>query len=255
MSGYQKRRVCVTPTDIPTIEELYRSEVRKLPRLTAEDEQELVRRARAGDAEARSDLITSCLNYVGFMAARYKCYVNHDDYLDLVGIGNLAVVEHLDRSLLRDNPCAYLRGVVKYTVLHYCYTHASLISRPQQSAPVYTVSLDTARSDEQPLSQRIAFQESPPVRKHPEYAFLYQALEQLSPQYREVVSCHFGLYDRAPESLYTMSRRMSANVKGTIAYLMMYRALSRMRTILLKGGTIDPESNWTKDEASTLTRG
>ena len=115
----------MTPADIPTIEELYRSEVRQLPRLTAEDEQELVRRARAGDADARSDLITSCLNYVGFMAARYKYYVNHDDYLDLVGIGNLAVVEHLDRSLLRDNPCAYLRGVVKYH-------SASLLPHPRE---------------------------------------------------------------------------------------------------------------------------
>ena len=111
-----------------------------------------------------------------------------------------------------------------------------------QSAPVYTVSLDTARSDEQPLLQRLAVQESPPEVKQPEYTFLYQALEQLPPQYREVLSCHFGLYDRAPESLYTLSRRMSANVKGTIAYLMMYRALQRMRTILMKGGTTYPES-------------
>jgi len=241
MSGDLDRKVFVAPSDTLTSEELYRSEVRKLPTLTVEDEQELVRRARAGDAEARSDLITSCLNYVGFMAARYKHYVNHDDYLDLVGIGNLAVVEHLDRSLLRDNPCAYLRGVVKYTVLHYCFTHASLISRPQQTAPVYTVSLDTARNDLQPLSQRLAAQEYSPVGKQPEYTFLYQALEQLPPQYREVVSCHFGLYGRQAESLYTLSRRMSTNVKGTIAYLMMYRALSRMRIILMKGGTTDPE--------------
>ncbi len=233
----------MTPADVPTIEELYRSEVRQLPRLSVEEEQELVRRTRAGDADARDDLITSCLNYVGFMAARYKYFVLHDDYLDLVGIGNLAVVEHLDRSLLRDNPCAYLRGVVKFTILHYCFSHASLITRPQQTAPVYTVSLDTARSDEQPLSQRLAHQESPLDVKQPEYTFLYQALEQLPPQYREVVSCHFGLYDRQAESLYTLSRRMSANVKGTIAYLMMYRALSRMRTILMKGGTIDPEGN------------
>src|SRR6266480_301721 len=160
MSGDLERRVFVTPADTLTSEELYRSEVRHLPKVTVEKERELIRRARAGDAEARSELITSCLNYVGFMAARYTCYVNHDEYLDLVGIGNLAVVEHLDRSLLRDNPCAYLRGVVKYTVLHYCLAHASLISRPQECTPVYTVSLDTPRNDEQPLSQRVAIQES-----------------------------------------------------------------------------------------------
>jgi hypothetical protein len=130
---------------------------------------------------------------------------------------------------------------VKYTILHYCFTHASLISRPHQSDPVYTVSLDTARDDEQPLSQRLAEQKCSPDVKHPDYNFLYQALEQLPPQYREVLSCHFGLYGRPTESLYTLSKRMSANVKGTIAYLMMYRALSRMRTMLMKGGTLSPE--------------
>ncbi len=229
------------PVDILTSEELYRSEVRQLPRLSIEEERELVRQARAGDAKAREALMTSCLNYVGFMAARYKCYVNHDDYLDLVGIGNLAVVEHLDRSLLKDNPCAYLRGIVKYTMLHYCFSHASLITRPQQAAPVYTVSLDTPQNDLQPLSQRIAAKEYSPVKKQSDYSFLYQALEQLPTNFREVLSCHFGLYGRQPESLYTLSRRMSANVKGTIAYLTKNRALSRMRTILMKGGTPCPE--------------
>jgi DNA-directed RNA polymerase specialized sigma24 family protein len=228
-------------SDILTSEELYRSEVRHLPTLTGEEEQELVRRARGGDAEAREALMKSCLNYVGFMAALYKCYVHHDDYLDLVGIGNLAVVEHLDRSLLRDNPCAYLRGVVKYTVLHYCFAHASLITRPQEAAPVYTVSLDAARDDEQPLSERLAYKEPSVDETQLDYTFLYQALKQLPENYRNVLSCHFGLYGRPAESLYTLSRRMSLNVKGTIAYLMMYRALKRLRIMLLKGGITRPE--------------
>ncbi len=226
----------MTTEDLFTSEELYRNEVRGLPRLTMAEEQEVVRRAREGDGEARTSLITSCLNYVGFIAAKYKYVVSHDDYLDLVGIGNLAVVEHLDRSLLRDNPYAYLRGVVKYTVLHYCFTHASLIARPQHIAAVSTVSLDTARDDEQPLLQRLAAQNSSPEEAQPDYAWLYQALEQLPTRDREVLSCHFGLYGRPRESLYELSRSMSANVKGSIAYLIKDRALQRLRTHLLKGG-------------------
>ncbi len=224
-----------------TSAQLYRSEVRQLPRLSVDEEQELVRRARAGDKDARESLIHSCLNYVGFMAARYTCYVPHDDYLDLIGIGNLAVVEHLDRSLLRDNPCAYLRGVVKYTMLHYCFRYASLIARPQQADLVYTISLDAATEDRKPLSHRLTYSESSSDETQYDYTVLYQAVEQLPSQYREVLSCHFGLYGIRPESLYTLSRRMSANVKGTIAYLMMYRALQRLRIILLKGGITRPE--------------
>jgi DNA-directed RNA polymerase sigma subunit (sigma70/sigma32) len=228
--------------DILTTEELYRSEVRRLPRLSVEEEQEIVRRAREGDENARTALVKSCLNYVGFIAACYRRFVRHDEYLDLVGVGNVAVVEHLDRALLMNNPSGYLRSIVKYTVLHYCLTHASLITRPDRSAPIYTVSLDAPRDDGQPLAQRLAAQEGSSEEERPDYAFLYQALEQLPKHYREVLSRHYGLYGRTPESLYELSRRMSANVKGSIAYLTKYRALRRLRTQLTKGGTDHPEA-------------
>ncbi len=186
--------------DVPTTKELYQREVRSLPRFTLAEEQELVRRARRGDADARTALIQSCLNYVGFMAAWHVRYVFHDEYLDLVGIGNVAVVEHVDEALTRENPCAYLRGCAKFAIIYYCFNRASLIPTP------------------------------------------WQAKQSISVAYQDVLIKHYGLYDRPPESLYALSRRTNANVKGSVAYLTEYRALRRLRKHLTKGGTNHPEA-------------
>src|SRR5260370_35246138 len=110
MSGQQERSDNVETQDVPTTKELYRREVRSLPRLTRAEEQELVRRARRGDADARTALIQSCLNYAGFMAAWHARYVLHDEYLDLVVIGNVAVVENVDEELTREKPSANFGG-------------------------------------------------------------------------------------------------------------------------------------------------
>ena len=233
--------------DVPTTVELYRREVRSLPRLTRAEEQELVRRARKGDADARTALIKSCLNYVGFMAAWHARYVYHDEYLDLVGIGNVAVVEHVDEALTRENPCAYLRGCAKYAIIYYCYNRSSLIPTPWQAKQRISVaSLDA------PIYSNTVQQEPVVVRESPDYTFLYQALERLPKHYQDVLIRHFGLYDRPVESLYKMSRRMSTSVKGSIAYLLEYRALRRLRQLLTQQEerTIFQR---TSDEASTLS--
>ncbi len=62
----------MSPEDLFTGEEQYRSLTRNLPRFSREEEADIVQRARSGDPDAREKLITSCLNYVGFIANRYK---------------------------------------------------------------------------------------------------------------------------------------------------------------------------------------
>jgi len=233
MSGHQKRRSYLAIRDIPTNEEIYRNEVRCLPRLTLDEEQEIVNRAREGDKEAREQVITSCLTYVEFIAKRYERYLHHDDYLDLVGIGSLAVVENLERALLNDNPGGWLRSRGKYAIIHYCFTRANLIVRPDHKAqPVYTTSLD------QPGYSNTLNDTKAPVMvaDRPDYTYLYQALEQLPRHYQTVLISHYGLFDSQPESLYSLSRRMKENVKGSAAYLTEYRALRRLRQQLRKGG-------------------
>jgi DNA-directed RNA polymerase specialized sigma24 family protein len=212
--------------ELLTGEEQYRSITKRLPRFTREQEAELVLRARTGDPVAREELITSCLNYVGFIANWYARYVYHDEYLDLVGIGNLVIVENLEKALAKDNPCGYLRKMVKAVVLNYCITHASLVTRPTYSKPTYTNSLDT------PVYANTLTQEPVVVAESPDYSWLYQALERLPKAYREVLTRHYGLYNSPVESLYEMSRKMSRSVKGSVAYLTEYRALRLLRQIL-----------------------
>ena len=78
--------------------EQYRSEVLRLPRFTDSEERDLERRARLGDEQARQQLLESSLQYVARVAWRYLCYVRQDDYLDLVSVGNLAVVEGIAKD-------------------------------------------------------------------------------------------------------------------------------------------------------------
>ena len=122
--------------------EQYRSEVLRLPRLTRSEESELVNRARNGDTQAKEALIQSCLGYVACVAYRYVCYLQHDDYLDLVSVGNLAIVECFEKALTIDNPVAYLLGVAKLAVKAYCCKHSGLITHQRGQPFVWVDSLD-----------------------------------------------------------------------------------------------------------------
>jgi hypothetical protein len=112
--------------------EQYRSEVLRLPRLTDSEERDLEQRARLGDEKARQLLIESSLQYVARIAWRYLCYVRQDDYLDLVSVGNLAVVEGIAKALTTTKPCAYLRAVAWYAIRRYSLAHSSLVSKQRR---------------------------------------------------------------------------------------------------------------------------
>jgi len=215
--------------DILTSEELYQSEVRCLHRLTKEEEREIVKRAREGDEEARTILMKSCLNYVGSIAAWHARYVRHDEYLDLVGIGNVAVVERFNEALKQENPGGYLRGCAKYAIIYYCFNRSSLIPTPWFARRRFSItSLDN------PVYSNTLKKESVTSLGDPDYSWLYQAVEQLPQHFQDVLIKHYGLYNRPVESLYEMSRRMSKSAKGSMAYLIEYRALKLLRKQLAK---------------------
>ena len=157
--------------EVLTSKEHYRSLTRSLPRLSREEEAEIVRRAKEEDAEAREQVITNCLTYIEFIAKRYEKYLHHDDYLDLVSIGSLAVVENFSRALVKDNPSGWLRSRGKYAIIHYCFTRANLIVRPDHSAEaVHTTSLD-----EKPYTYDTLADKAPVVvRECPDYTYLYE---------------------------------------------------------------------------------
>ncbi len=121
--------------NILTSLEQYRSEVLRLPRLTASEERDLEQRVRHGDEQARQQLIESSLQYVASVAWRYVCYVRQDDYLDLVSVGNMAVVEGIAKALTATRPGAYLRGIARHAIRRYCLARSSLIAKQRRLPP------------------------------------------------------------------------------------------------------------------------
>jgi RNA polymerase nonessential primary-like sigma factor len=107
----------------------YRSEVSSLPRLTASEERDLEQRARQGDEQARKQLIESSLQYVTRIAWRYVCYVRQDDYPDLVSVGNMAIVEGIEKAMTAAKPGAYLRWLARSAIRRYCFARSPLVTR------------------------------------------------------------------------------------------------------------------------------
>jgi len=202
-----------------------------------EKEWEIIRRARDGDNEARTALIKSCLNYVGCIAAWHAKYAHHDEYLDLVGIGNTEVVERFDEALTKENPGGFLRACAKYAIIYHCFNLSSLIPTPWVARKRISVtSLDN------PCYSDTVSQEHVVAEEQPDYSSLYEAVKQLPKHFQDVLIKHYGLYNSPVESLYQMSRRMSKSVKGSKAYLIEYRALKLLRKFLTEGEKDHPET-------------
>jgi len=198
-----------------TANTLYTAEVARLPKLTILEEQNLVAHAHMGDAEARQQIIVSCLHYaLGKARVIYNLrQLTHDDLLDLAQVGNLAMLEDFERALQRNNPLSYLRGIARRAITLYCAYRSSLISKPasltqeqrEKRGLVTVESLDTPLSIDGTLI-RLDFVEAPvsdpatllEQEEHPEERrernmVLYQALEMLSPRERQVLTLRFGL--------------------------------------------------------------
>lgn len=78
---------------------VYRREVAALPRVSAEMEVELVRRARAGDRRAASQLVSSCLGLVVAIGLEYRRWgVPLEDIVQQGNVGLLKATEKFDET-------------------------------------------------------------------------------------------------------------------------------------------------------------
>lgn len=216
--------------------EQYLLELAGLPVLSRDEEANLVRRARQGDKQAREALLHGCLRYVASITSRYSCYLEHEEYLDLVSIGNLAIVERLDKALSVENPVAYLYGVAKLAIRSYCYTHSQLITQVRGRPMVWTDSLDAPLCDRKGcLADTLVAQEQLPQQERSDFDRLYKAIIALTPKQRYVIQRFYGLDGDAPESMASISRRLSPiNPKVTIARNRYNNAIMSLRRKLLK---------------------
>jgi DNA-directed RNA polymerase specialized sigma24 family protein len=131
------------------------------------------------------------------------------EFEELVGTGNLTLVEKLDVALGKQNAYSYLKGIVKRTLYYYCLRHSKVWEFD-----------DTIFSPE-PMEEQVR-----------DYTFLYEAVDRLPENQRQVVMMHYGLKDTPKESLYELSLKASKSSKGSMLYLRLKRATDKLRGLL-----------------------
>lgn len=195
----------------PTADTLYPMEVAQLPKLSRQEEEELVALARAGDQQARQAFVESGLAYALSLARRFhnRRSLQHDDPLDLAQEASLKMIEGLDEALATSRPAAYLRGIAERAISRYCTYHAGLIQMPQYSLAELAKyqhpatsggveSLDTLIYGKHIHVDLLSAPEPQPEsdeRRHRvRYAILYQALKRLSRKQRSTIIQLYGLY-------------------------------------------------------------
>jgi RNA polymerase sigma factor (sigma-70 family) len=226
----------------PTSYALFRHDVLNQPKVNMWSQAEkdaLFEKARRGDTEARELLIRSCLSFIFYRGWRYKDDIHHDDPMDLVSIGNVAMVEALDKALDADNPIKYLISQGAYAIAHYVFHDSPMIKRDKHRnvvTPVASLDAELGQTEltyndvlgvtnEADLFSDVEEEEA----EDEPYAELYQALDRLTKKQRYVVTKHFGL-DDAPIPLADIGRMMS--IRPESAWKTWKMAQRRLRKLL-----------------------
>ncbi len=202
--------------ELLTVEQQYHHDIADIPRMTMEEEERLIVRARSGDTDAKEHIILSCLGYVQAVARKYTvmCAANGRhlvEYLDLIQVGNLTLVKCSDKALDHPSPFGYLKRAASGEIVKYCMKHGTSITCPSERGGKILPMKDVS-SLEQPLTpetQELTLAdtlEAPPVvaQEEKDYTMLYSTLETLTPKQRDVIVRHYGL-GCASEDLFTIS--------------------------------------------------
>lgn len=226
-----------------SITALYIIELHQIHPLSDDECIALEERARQGDQQARNMLIEDATRYVAKVASSYAAtYLQSSDYLELVGVGNLALVEHLDQALEQGkNPSAFLRRLARREMWNYCMYHSRLIRLPEhtrylEAAPRRITSLEWEVADastNDPLTEivnRLEPDEQPAFNAL--LGPLHEALETLTDKQREVIDRHYGLDGYGPETIGEINRRLTDNPNNNLASKRHAYALQRLREIL-----------------------
>ncbi|HEU5382997.1 MAG TPA: hypothetical protein VFV38_46920 [Ktedonobacteraceae bacterium] len=239
-------------------QEQFFAEINALPFYTEEDQLHLASLACQGDKQARQKLVESLmrnvLKYAYGLAARFP----HLTLLEIVQIGNMILVEFVDRSLWANNPRAYLLKTVKHGMYHQCVRSASPISTPRNETPHTFLSLDqpVEWDSETALVDLLAVPVAAPSSEEKEL-LLSGALAQLSMDRRELLARWFGIAGYpVPESLYDLAHELLPDLPVERAYNNLQTrvngALLALQTILASAYLTEekqvPEAYYTASE-------
>ena len=237
--------------ELLTSRELYEYELSLVPQLSKAEQRIAVEAARCGDEDAKEALIGDLLHFVAFRAGRLvRAYMHEQEYLDVVQVGNLAVVNAFDKTLATtQDPVTYLAAVARQKMVAYCVYYSKLIRLPDQKdryhGPIYTPSLEEMLAFRNAEDDSAAWLEAPdnPLEEviaslEPEeetgfnvaYGPLAEALGTLTQKERESIENLYGLGAYGEETVGEMSKRIGINHSTLSATRS--RALSKLRAYL-----------------------
>jgi RNA polymerase sigma factor (sigma-70 family) len=165
--------------------------------------------------------------------------LEYNDLLELIAVGNLAVVEKFDQALMkvRERVTAYLCGVARWTIRNYCLFHSRLIHIPNhevsllESAPrIESLDVLFECGDDCDGMQIQAAEQEAPAPNERMNQMLYKALDELTAKEREVVERRYGLHG-APASLADVGRQLL--IAPSIVYGRHALAIKHLRKVLL----------------------
>ena len=222
---------------ILTNQQQYRRDLARYPRLSAEEQRLLEERAREGDAQARERIVFECMHFVQRVASLYtRTYMRSDDYLDLIQVGNLSLLEHVDKTFDTGKNTAYLCAIARREMRYELAYRSSIIMFPMNAAvpreqPKFLSIEELREADDETwrrVDEMISQMERPEVTSTL-YGPLQEALATLTPGTREVVVRHHGI-DGITETIIDISRDLQINANA--AYARYYKALQRLRARL-----------------------
>jgi DNA-directed RNA polymerase specialized sigma24 family protein len=184
-----------------TSEQQYRKEIAPFRSLSPEQIQALLDAIKAGDEQARSCFLMSLTGYVERWAYRFSRVYDWEssriEYQELISVGNMAIVEQLDKALCKDDTWGYLAATAKFRMLKFCHRYASPIRTPNGQQPYRVESLDepigydTDTTYAQCLAEPVA-----PIwysSLHIADEEISQAIERLGDKQRHVIQHLFAL--------------------------------------------------------------
>jgi RNA polymerase primary sigma factor len=192
----------------------YLREIGRIPLIQREEEQQVARRAAAGDVAARNALITANLRFVVLVA---KSYVNRGLPLeDLINEGNIGLINAIDH-FDPERGCHFITYAIWWIrqAMIKAIHAAERVSIQGSDESTEPVSLDAPAFDEEgatPLTDMIPDRGNP----GPEDAFLDESLkneiegllERLPPRELSILRERFGLDGRKPASLEEIGKRL-----------------------------------------------
>lgn len=186
------------------ITEQYFRDIAQYPsNLTREQESALIESARKGHTAARELIVLSCIAYVIKVASRYfqTLATHHDEFLDLISVGHLEVVQMLDIALTKQNCFSYLYMRAKFAIRKHSYFYSDLIVRAESSDRKTQVSLDVLQESAFDLPQS-AISPTEDITNEA----LFEAINSLTEKQREVMIRHYGLFGQPEEQLPDIDR-------------------------------------------------